>query len=437
MKIAIIGSGISGLVAAYRLHTQHDITVFEAGEKPGGHTNTVKVAIDDEVQAIDTGFIVFNEWTYPQFIALLDEIGVKSQPTDMGFSVRDERTGLEYAGQSLNSLFAQRRNLLNPQFLGMLWDILRFYRQAQRNADQLAQSMTVAEYLTAGRFSQAFARLHLLPMGVAIWSCPVGTFSQFPIRFIVEFYQNHGLLNVWKRPIWRVISGGSQTYVDALTAPFEERIQLKSPVSSVRRLDTGVEVTVASRLPERFDHVVFACHSDQALRILGADATLVEREVLGKFPYGRNMAVLHTDTSVLPRCRRAWASWNYRLTNEDEALAKVTYNMNILQRLRSRHTFCVTLNDEAAIDPARILGRFEYHHPIFTTERAAAQARHSELLGANHTSFCGAYWRNGFHEDGVVSALKVVDAIQSLTATRNSPVNSARIPTGNLAGAVQ
>ncbi len=417
MKIAIVGAGISGLVAAYRLHPQHEITVFEAGPKPGGHTNTVRVELDGESLAIDTGFIVFNEWTYPKFIELLNELGVSSQPTEMGFSVRDDRTGLEYAGQNLNTLFAQRRNVLSPRFLRMVSDILRFNRYGFQQAELLPLTATVGDFLRAGAYSPGFAQQHLLPMGAAIWSCPIGTFEQFPIRFILEFYRNHGLLNVVNRPTWRVISGGSQTYVNALTAPFSNRIRLSTPVESVRRLADRVEVTSLGHRTEQFDHVIFACHSDQALRILGTDVAPLERDVLGKFPYGRNVAVLHTDHTVLPKSRRAWASWNYRLTGDKNAPAIVTYNMNILQSLRSRNTFCVTLNDESRIDPARILGRFEYHHPIFTTERNAAQARHPDLLASNRTSFCGAYWRNGFHEDGVVSALRVVNAIRSLPSS--------------------
>lgn len=417
MRIAIVGGGISGLVAAYRLHPDHEITVFEAGAKPGGHTNTVEVEVEGEVHHIDTGFIVYNEWTYPNFIRLLDELQIASQPTTMGFSVRDDATGLEYAGQNLNSLFAQRRNLLSPRFYRMIGDILRFNREAQQQIEDLPLTMTVAEFLHRGKYSEAFARQHLLPMGAAIWSCPLGTFSQFPIRFIVEFYRNHGLLNVVHRPTWRVISGGSQTYVTELTSSFRDRLRLCSPVISVRRNSHQVEVVVRNQPPESFDHVIFACHSDQALRMLGDHATPLEREILGKFPYSRNIAVLHTDVSVLPRSRRAWASWNYRLKGDESAAASVTYNMNILQGLRSRRTFCVTLNDEASIDPACVLGRFEYEHPIFTTARSAAQARHHELLTANRTSFCGAYWRNGFHEDGVVSALAVVEALQKIRET--------------------
>lgn len=411
MKLAIVGAGISGLVAAYKLHREHDVSVFEANDYPGGHTNTVDVELDGERHAIDTGFIVFNDWTYPNFIQLLDELGVASQATEMSFSVRDDRTGLEYNGNSLATLFAQRRNLLRPSFYRLLADILRFNREARRLAASCGDDTTVGEFIRRRGYSRQFAEQYLLPMGAAIWSCPTGTFSQFPLRFIVDFYHNHGLLNVLRRPTWRVIAGGSRTYVAAMTAGFRDRIRLRTPVQSVRRFADRVEVQPRGGEPERFDHVIFACHSDQALRMLGDAASASERELLGAFPYSRNVAVLHTDTSLLPKTRRAWASWNCRLTGDDRAPATVTYDMNILQGLRSRHTFCVTLNDEASIDPSRVLRRFEYHHPVFTTQRAAAQARHGELLFAQRTSFCGAYWRNGFHEDGVVSALAVVEAI--------------------------
>jgi len=250
-----------------------------------------------------------------------------------------------------------------------------------------------------------------LPMGAAIWSCPTGTFAQFPIRFIVEFYHNHGLLNVRRRPTWRVVHGGSRTYVQAMTRSFLDRIRLRTPVQCVRRLADRVDIQLRGGT-ESFDHVVFACHSDQALYILGGDASASEQDILSAFPYELNIAVLHTDVSLLPRSRRAWASWNYCLTGDESAPASVTYNMNILQGIRSRHTFCLTLNNESRIAPESVLRRFEYHHPVFTTRRAVAQARHHELLNANRSSFCGAYWRNGFHEDGVVSALAAVDAIQ-------------------------
>ena len=415
MKIAIIGAGISGLTAAYRLSGRHEITVFEANDYIGGHTHTVDVELDDEHHAIDTGFIVFNDWTYPNFIKLLDELAVPSRATSMSFSVRCDRTGLEYNGSSLNGLFAQRRNLFRPSFHRMLRDIMRFNREGlalaeDRQTDNDAE-VTVGEFLKEHRYSREFADQYLLPMGSAIWSCPTGTFENFPIRFIAEFYRNHGLLSVRNRPTWRVIEGGSRTYVAAMTAKFQDRIRLNAPVQQVRRLADGVEVDSNGIVSERFDHVIFACHSDQALRMLG-DPTAVERELLSAFPYEKNIAVLHYDTAPLPRRRRAWASWNYLIAVRQTAHATVSYCMNILQQLRSKNVFSVTLNSDELIDPGKVLQRFEYHHPIFTTQRTEAQARHSELLNANRSSFCGAYWGNGFHEDGVVSALRVCEALE-------------------------
>jgi predicted NAD/FAD-binding protein len=428
MKIAVIGAGISGLVVAYRLCSEHDITVFEANDYPGGHTNTVDVELDGERHAVDTGFIVFNDWTYPNFIALLDELSVASQPTSMSFSVSDELSGLEYNGHKLNTLFAQRRNLLNPKFYRLVLDILRFNREAQRVIAETDEDETVGDFLSRYKFSREFAQYYLLPMGSAIWSCPTGTFAHFPIHFIAEFYKNHGLLSVRRRPIWRVIRGGSKKYIEGMTRGFRERILLRTPVMCVRRFADQVIVQPRHKKAEAFDHVIFACHSDQALRILGDDARPAEREVLAAFPYQRNVAVLHTDISLLPRNRRAWASWNYRVSaTESSASANVTYNMNLLQGIRSRHTYCVTLNDETRIAPQHTLGRFEYHHPVFNTQRTHAQRRHPDLINQNRTSFCGAYWRNGFHEDGVVSALKVVDAI-----SKEHP--QQRSPAGQLAG---
>jgi predicted NAD/FAD-binding protein len=293
----------------------------------------------------------------------------------------------------------------------MLADILHFNRQARQLGRESQEEITVGEFLIQHRFSEEFANHYLLPMGAAIWSCPIGTFAQFPIRFIVDFYHNHGLLNVLRRPTWRVIEGGSRTYVAAMTRGFRDRIRQKTPVESVRRHLNSVDVRPCGGPSESFDHVIFACHSDQALRILGEAATTQEREILSAFPYVRNVAVLHTDVSQLPQTRRAWASWNYRLIGDQACPAFVTYNMNMLQGIRSRHTFCVTLNAEAQIRPEMVLRRFEYQHPVFTTQRRYSQARHIELLNANRTSFCGAYWGNGFHEDGVVSALAVVNAI--------------------------
>jgi len=414
VRIAIIGSGIAGLTAAYRLHRQHEVTLFEANNYPGGHTHTVDVELDGERHSIDSGFIVFNHRTYPNFCRLLCELNVASRPTEMSFSVTDERCGLEYKGSSLNGLFAQRSNLWKPSFYRMLADILRFNRQARAIADGREENLTIGEFLARGRYSGQFAEQYLLPMGAAIWSCPLGRFAGFPLRFVAEFYRNHGLIDLWNRPVWHVIEGGSRSYVDRLLAGFRDRLRLNTPIEKVCRDRGRVAVHPRGNPAQNFDHVVFACHSDQALRILGPDATPTERALLTAFPYERNLAVLHTDTSVLPHSRRAWASWNYRIRRGEsgEAPVDVTYNMNILQGLKSRHTFCVTLNPRRPINPQTILGEFVYHHPVFTLERSAAQQRHSELCFANRSSFCGAYWRNGFHEDGVVSALAVVNAIQ-------------------------
>lgn len=419
MKIAIIGAGVSGLTAAYRLSEAHDITLFEANDYLGGHTNTVDVELDGERHAIDTGFIVFNDRTYPKFIELLTELGVRSRPTSMSFSVRCDAENLEYNGSSLNGLFAQRRNLFRPGFYRMLADVLRFNREAPELvlSRPAADETTVGEFLARHRYSREFSNHYLLPMGAAIWSCPLGAFANFPIRFIVEFYRNHGLLSLRHRPTWRVIEGGSRTYVASMARRFAGRVRLKSPIVRVARTDDSVVVTPKQGAAERFDHVVFGCHSDQALRML-ADPSPDERAVLSEFPYGRNVAVLHTDPRVLPKRRRTWASWNYHLPGRPEDVtshsASVTYCMNILQHLRSRHVFNVTLNGDEQIDPEKVLRRIEYHHPIFTPRRAAAQARHRDLINVNRTSYCGAYWGNGFHEDGVVSALRVCESLRTV-----------------------
>ncbi len=428
MKLAIIGSGISGLAVAHYLHRQHDITLFEANDYPGGHTHTVDVEVGGESHSIDTGFIVFNERTYPRFINLLAELGVESKPTEMSFSVVDERNGLEYNGGSLNGLFAQRRNLWRPGFYQMLADILRFNRQARTMTDESLECVTVGEFLKKYKYSRQFSQQYLLPMGAAIWSCPMGTFADFPLRFVTDFYRNHGLIDLWNRPTWRVISGGSRVYVDRLLKGFSGKISLSTSITGVHRNLDRVELRPQHGPAETFDHVVFACHSDQALRILGEGATPAELTVLSAFPYQRNLAVLHTDTSVLPDRHRAWASWNYRIRRGDsnESPVDVTYNMNILQGIKSSHTFCVTLNPRSKLDSHRVLGEFVYHHPVFSRGRAEAQQRHPEFCFNNRTSFCGAYWRNGFHEDGLVSALAVVDAIGRSSPDRDRQICNER-----------
>lgn len=405
MKIAIIGSGISGMTAAWLLHRQHEITVYEMGDYVGGHTHTVEVNIDGQSHDIDTGFIVCNDRTYPNFLTLMDHLQVSRQPTEMGFSVSCDRTGLEYSGSSINTMFAQRRNLLRPSFHKMVLDILKFNKVGSEDADAVSDDMTVKEYLSWRRLGPMFSNYYLLPMGASIWSCPVGTFAQFPIRFILQFYRHHGLLSINNRPQWYVIQGGSKRYVENMTAGFKNQIQLNTPVSQVRRFEDKVTVATSKESSD-YDEVIFACHSDEALRVL-ADPTETESHILKQFPYEPNEAVLHTDIDVLPRRKATWSSWNYRIRNDEASKATLTYDMNILQGIDSKHRFCVTLNDTANIKPDCILGKYQYSHPIFTTQRAEAQQRHHELIRKHRTSFCGAYWGNGFHEDGVTSGLAV------------------------------
>ena len=428
MRIAVVGGGISGLTVAHRLHDRHQITLFEASDYLGGHTNTVDVDHDGDRLAVDTGFIVFNDRNYPQFTALLDELKIASRPTSMSFSVRADAADLEYEGSSLSGLFAQRRNLMRPAFYRLLLDILRFNRIGRADDPRGATSETVGAFLAAHRFSREFVDYYLLPMGSAIWSCPTGTFANFPIRFILEFFRHHGLLDLTNRPQWRVVEGGSRTYVAALARGFRDAVRLRTPITAIRRTAEGVEVVPRGGEAEMFDHVVLACHADQALRML-TDPTPAEREVLSAFPYERNTAVLHTDTALLPKRRRAWAAWNYLLLDPPSGAATspratVTYCMNILQHLESRHTYCVSLNVDERIDPAKVLGRFTYEHPIFTTSRASAQARHGEISGVGRTSFCGAYWGNGFHEDGVASAMRVVETLGATKIELGAPAHA-------------
>ncbi|MGE7990103.1 NAD(P)/FAD-dependent oxidoreductase [Pseudomonas sp. NPDC089554] len=409
MRIAIIGSGISGLTCAWLLSRNHAVTVFEADDRVGGHTHTVDVDWQGQRYAVDTGFIVFNDWTYPHFIRLLDQLGVASRPTEMSFSVHDPASGLEYNGNNLDSLFAQRSNLLSPGFWGMLRDILRFNRQALTDLEQQGSvsRMTLGDYLQARSFGRRFIEHYIVPMGAAIWSMSRADMLRIPLPFFVRFFANHGLLSVNQRPQWRVIEGGSRSYLAPLCKPFAGGIRLNCPVARVARDEAGVMLTSAAG-HERFDRVVFACHSDQALALLQTPSE-AERQVLGAIGYASNDVLLHTDTRLLPRRHKAWASWNYRLGGPQQAPAALTYNMNILQGIDAPVTFCVSLNQNDQVDPAQVLARFSYAHPQYSLAAVAAQARQAELQGQQHSYFCGAYWANGFHEDGVVSALRVAE----------------------------
>ncbi len=417
MKLAIVGSGIAGNVLAYRLHAKHDITLYEAANHVGGHSHTHSVEQDGRHYEVDTGFIVFNDRTYPNFIALLRELGVSTQESSMSFSVKDEASGLEYNGTTLNTLFAQRRNLLRPSFLGMIRDIVRFNQEAVTFFATHEEELPLGDFLASGGYGRAFVENYIVPMGAAIWSTDPKSMLAFPARFFVRFLHHHGMLSINERPIWRTISGGSARYVEKLTHGFRDRILLNTPVEWIRRPGGRAIVKAQGHEPAHYDAVFLACHSDQAFALL-SDPSKAEQEVLRAIPYQANEAVLHTDTRLLPRNRRAWAAWNYhRLVDKEQPVA-LTYNMNILQRLNSGRPFLVTLNRADAIDPSSVIKRITYHHPLFTSASVVAQARQRELNGVRATYFCGAWWRNGFHEDAMASALQALDHFEQDNAER-------------------
>jgi len=410
-RIAVIGAGVSGLTAAWLLVEHHDVDVFEAADYAGGHTNTEQVSSGGRFWSVNTGFIVYNDWTYPNFIKLMDRLGVASEVSDMSFSVDSRGTGLQYNGTNLNTLFAQRRNLLNPRFLKMVREILRFNKETQQQlANQsIDDSETLSSYLDRNGYSAYFRHFYIVPMGSAIWSAPEVVLEQFPIRFFLQFFSNHGMLSVDNRPTWRVITGGSAQYVSKMMDRLGDRLRLNSPVQRVKRDADGVTVICAGG-EHRFDQVVFACHSNQTLAML-AQPTDAEQQILGAIDYQNNDVVLHTDASVLPSNRRAWAAWNYLIPASSHEPVSVTYNMNILQNFHSaEETFCVTLNRSHDIAPDKVIKKFEYAHPVFNLEAVAAQKRYDEIGNQNRSHFCGAYWFNGFHEDGVNSALRVTRA---------------------------
>ena len=407
MKIAIIGSGISGLTSAYLLNRNHDITVFEANDYIGGHTHTHNIKIKDKEYAVDTGFIVYNERTYPNFIKLLDTLGVERQLSTMGFSVKSASEDYEYAGESLNSLFAKRSNIFRLGFLRMLYEMYRFGKKSDSTGLGLDVSITLGTYLRSENYSNEFINYFIIPMGAAIWSTPANKVLDMPAYFFIKFFYNHGMLEIINRPKWWVIKDGSSAYIKKIIKGFESKINLSSPIRTVSRLDNGIEIETAnSKKPLMFDAVVFATHSDQALGML-KDPTEKEKDILSSIPYQKNEVLLHTDSSVLPKRKLAWASWNYQLDSNPESPVILTYNMNILQGLDCDETFCVTLNDHQSVDKSKVLKKITYHHPLFTVKGIEAQKRKLEISGVNNTYYCGAYWQNGFHEDGVVSALEV------------------------------
>jgi len=406
MRIAVVGAGISGMVAAHLLSEEHEVVVFEANDYLGGHTNTLDVPVDGATYPVDTGFIVFNETTYPNFVKLMRRVGVPSQPSNMSFSVQSEQTGLEYSPSSLNSLFAQRRNLFRPSFYRMLVEVFRFRREAQEILARQDEETSLGGYLEGKGYSRAFIHHFIIPMGEAIWSTDPKKFYEFPAHYFVQFFNNHGFLNVRNQPQWQVVRGGSRTYVEPLSRPFRERARLNCPVASIRRFPDHVEVRPRQGEVERFDQVIVAAHSDQALAML-TDASDAERDILSAIPYQENLATLHTDASLLPRRRAAWASWNYHIPRQELGRVAVTYYMNRLQTLSAPVDLCVTLNRPDLINRRKIIREIIYHHPVYTRQAPSAQKRWDEINGVRRTYFCGAYWSCGFHEDGVKSALAV------------------------------
>ncbi len=404
MKIAIVGTGVSGLVAAHRLHREHEVVVYEAAERLGGHSHTVEVEDPAGRLAIDTGFIVFNDRNYPNFEALLAELGVASQPSHMSFSVSDGRGRFEYSGTPWG-LFARPAHLLSPSFLRMLRDWRRFNREARELIGMNGTAPSLGHWLEQRGFSRHFVERLIVPQAAAVWSADPGQMWSFPASFMAEFFDNHGMYNLRNRPQWRTVAGGSRAYVEAIAAPWRDRVRLGAAVRRIERLPGRVRIEADGCESEEFDRVVLATHSDQALALL-ADPSPAEREILGAIPYQANEAVLHTDTALLPRRRGAWSSWNFHLSERPAGRSTVTYWMNNLQRLRSRRQYLLTLNRSEAIDPARALRRFRYDHPVYTAAGVAAQARHAEISGVRNTHYCGAYWGWGFHEDGVLSALR-------------------------------
>jgi len=407
MKVAIVGTGISGLTCAYILNRKHEVTMFEKNDYIGGHTHTHRVKDGESEVAVDSGFIVFNEKTYPNFIKLMDQLNVDRKKTSMGFSVKSISKNLEYAGNSLNSVFAQRLNFLRPSFLLMVYDILRFNKKAKKDLDSLGTSTTLGEYLSKNKFSNPFIENYIVPMGAAIWSTRAGSILQMPALFFIRFFKNHDLLQITDRSNWWVIKGGSSQYVSKMVKGFRSKIRLNSCIKSIKR--TGEKVLILGENDskgEEFDKVIIATHSDQALKMLDCP-TKDEVQVLGALPYQRNSALLHSDESVLPSRRLAWSSWNYMLDKNPNQPVALTYNMNILQGLEASKTFCVTLNSNESVSADRVIKELDYEHPLFTIEGFKSQKRKSEISGKNNTYYCGAYWHNGFHEDGVVSALEV------------------------------
>jgi hypothetical protein len=409
-RIAVVGTGISGLSAAWLLSRRHDVTVYEREERPGGHSNTVTVNTPDGAIPVDTGFIVYNETTYPNLTALFAHLDVPTQPSGMSFAVSLADGELEYSGSSLNGLFAQRSNVFRPRFWSMLNDLWRFYREAPRDLPSLDELSSLGQYLDARAYGEVFRNDHLLPMAAAIWSASPSLMLQYPAATFIRFHDNHGLLRIRNRPQWRTVTGGSRVYVDALTRQFTHAVRLARGVTAVRRLKGSVEVLDCGGHIGSYDDVVIATHADQALALL-QDPTADERTLLGAFRYSMNRAVLHSDATQMPRRKSVWASWNYigPRCEDIQYNPTVTYWMNMLQRLATSHNLFVTLNPRR--EPKEAIHEQRYEHPIFDAPAMRAQRRLWVLQGQARTWFCGSYFGAGFHEDGLQAGLAVAEAV--------------------------
>ncbi|MFZ0847003.1 MAG: NAD(P)/FAD-dependent oxidoreductase [Pseudolabrys sp.] len=427
LKIAVVGTGISGMAAAWLLSNRHDITVYERADRIGGHSNTVNARTPYGLVPVDTGFIVYNEQTYPNLTALFEHLRVPTEASEMSLAVSLDDSGLEYSGSSLATLFAQKRNILSPRFWSMLGDLRRFYRDAPADMHRLGYQATLGDYLKLGGYGAAFRDDHLLPMAAAIWSAPAKTMLDYPAAAFIRFQDNHGLLKLKNRPIWRTVRGGSRSYVERLTATYSSKIRLNENIVAIGRHVDGVDITTAEGNTRRYDHVVMATHADQSLALLGY-ATPQERALLTRFRYSRNLAVLHCDEGLMPRRKAVWSSWNYIGQREGDAEGpSITYWMNRLQNIRPETQLFLTLNPARPPHAGTIFHSEIYEHPIIDSWAIAAQRRLWSLQGKNRTWFCGAYFGAGFHEDGLQAGLAVAEALGGVRRPWSVANESGRI----------
>jgi len=411
MKIAIVGSGISGNTIAHLLHKKHNITLFEKNDRIGGHSHTHNIDVNGTSISVDTGFIVFNKKTYPLFSSLLKELDVAYEDSSMSFSVFSKKNSLEYNGTNLNTLFSQRKNIFNPKFIKMIFEILRFNKESL-GLIETSEELSLGDYLAKNSYSDYFLKHYILPMGSAIWSSKLETMSKFSAKFFVTFLHNHGMLNINNRPQWLTISNGSKSYVQKLCRPFIDNIRLNTDINFIERKSNKV-IVHSNHGSENFDYIFMACHSTEALEIL-KDSSNNEKEILGAIPYTNNEVYLHTDSSIMPKYKLSWAAWNYNIDSEDNEPITLTYNMNILQNIKIETPILVTLNPKGNIDPKKIIKKLSYEHPIFSIDSVNAQKKQHVISGINRTFFAGAYWGNGFHEDGVKSAYDSVKQLNEL-----------------------